>query len=86
MQAAALVLVAITGTAVALARQPLRQTLLLGIYGMALTVMFFSVQAPDVALSEIVVSTVALPLIILAALRKISEQERHREREEDEER
>jgi hypothetical protein len=37
-----------------------------------------------VALSEIVVSTVGLPLIILLALRKISEQERSREQEEDE--
>lgn len=83
VQAAALVLVAFAGTAVALARQPLRQTLLLGIYGLALTVMFFSFQAPDVALSEIVVSTVALPLIILAALRKISEHERRQEREDE---
>ena len=53
---------------------PLRQTLCLGIYGLALTVLFFVFQAPDVALSEIVVSAVGLPVIILAALRKIPEQ------------
>jgi uncharacterized MnhB-related membrane protein len=33
--------------------------------------LFFAFQAPDVALSEIVVSAVGLPVIILAALRKI---------------
>ena len=44
---------------------------MLGIYGLALTVLFFTFQAPDVALSEIVVTGVGLPLIILAALRKI---------------
>jgi uncharacterized MnhB-related membrane protein len=84
VQAAALALVALNGTAVALVADPLRQALLLGVYGLSLTVMFFSFQAPDVALSEIVVSTVGLPLVILAALRKIGEQDRKREREEDE--
>ena len=40
------------------ATDPLRQTLVLSIYGLALTMLFFVFQAPDVALSEIVVSTV----------------------------
>jgi uncharacterized MnhB-related membrane protein len=53
--------------------------LLLSIYGISLTMLFFAFQAPDVALSEIVVSGLGLPLIILAALRKIREQERERE-------
>ena len=52
---------------------------MLGIFGLALTLLFFIFQAPDVALSEIVVSTVGLPLIILLALRKVREQERSRE-------
>ena len=37
--------------------------------------LFFTFQAPDVALSEIVVSGIGLPLIILAALRKIRQQD-----------
>jgi energy-converting hydrogenase B subunit D len=83
VQFASLVLVGIGGTAVALTRDPLRQTLVLSIYGIALTVLFFSFQAPDVALSEIVVGAVGMPLIILAALRKISEQSRaHRDEEQ----
>jgi len=84
VQLVATALVAVLGGAVACARDPLRQTLLLGLYGIALTFFFFTVQAPDVALSEIVVSTVGLPLIVLAALRKIHEQAR--DREEDEQR
>lgn len=79
LQIAALVLVAVAGGAVVLAGEPLRQTLVLGIYGLALTLLFFVFQAPDVALSEIVVITVGLPLIILAALRKIREQDRRRD-------
>jgi uncharacterized MnhB-related membrane protein len=55
--------------------EPLRQTMVLGFYGMALTLLFFVFQAPDVALSEIVVTGIGLPLIILAALRKIRQQE-----------
>jgi energy-converting hydrogenase B subunit D len=83
IQTVALVVVAITGTAVVLAPDPLRQTLLLGIFGLALTLLFFVYQAPDVALSEIVVSSVALPLIVLAALRRLRRQERP-DRTEDE--
>ncbi len=84
VQLAALILVAVTATVVVLTPDTLRQALVLGIFGLALTLLFFTFQAPDVALSEIVVSTVGLPLIILLALRKISEQQRSREQEEDE--
>jgi energy-converting hydrogenase B subunit D len=84
LQLAALILVAITATAVVLTPEALRQALVLGIFGLALTLLFFTFQAPDVALSEIVVSTVGLPLVILLALRKIAEQEQARDREEDE--
>jgi uncharacterized MnhB-related membrane protein len=85
LQVAALLLVALGGTAVVLTPEPLRQALVLGIYGFALTAMFFSFQAPDVALSEIVVSSVGLPVIILAALRKLREQERTGSRAREEE-
>jgi uncharacterized MnhB-related membrane protein len=46
--------------------------------------MFFVMQAPDVGLSEIVVSGLALPLIVLAALRKIRQQEEQAAKAEDE--
>jgi len=78
LQIAALSAVALAGGAVVAAPDPLRQTMVLGIYGLTLTMLFFVFQAPDVALSEIVVSTVGLPVMILLALRKINEQERQR--------
>jgi energy-converting hydrogenase B subunit D len=81
VQLAALVVVAVTGTAVVLVGDALRQAMVLGLYGLALTLLFFAFQAPDVALSEIVISAVGLPVIILAALRKISRQTEAQERE-----
>ncbi|HEX8976299.1 MAG TPA: DUF4040 domain-containing protein [Solirubrobacteraceae bacterium] len=82
LQTTALIAVVAAGTAVVLTPEALRQTMVLGIFGLTLTILFFTFQAPDVALSEIVVSGVGLPLIILAALRKIRSQERDRQAEE----
>jgi uncharacterized MnhB-related membrane protein len=83
IQIVGLVAVALGGTAVVFTREALHQTLVLGIYGIALTFVFFAFQAPDVALSEIVVTSVGLPIIILAALRKIRQQEHRREHEQE---
>jgi energy-converting hydrogenase B subunit D len=83
LQIAALASVAVGGGAVVLARDPLRQVLVLGIFGLSLTMLFFVFQDPDVALSEIVVSTVGLPVMVLLALRKVREQtEQRREQEQ----
>jgi energy-converting hydrogenase B subunit D len=84
LQIAALAGVALGGGAVVAAGDPLRQTLVLSVYGLALTMLFFVFQAPDVALSEIVVSTVGLPVMVLLALRKVREHERERERRDEE--
>ena len=81
IQLAALVVVALTGPAVPLTRRPLRQTLTVGVFGLSLSVLFFAFQAPDVALSEIVVSTVGLPVMIVVALRKIREHAEEQEAE-----
>jgi uncharacterized MnhB-related membrane protein len=84
LQIAALAAVAIAGGAVVAATDPLRQTLVLSVYGMSLTMLFFVFQDPDVGLSEIVVSSVGLPVMILLAIRKVREHERERERENQE--
>ncbi len=85
LQIVAMAAVAVLGGGVVVATDPLRQTLVLSIFGLALTMTFFVFQAPDVALSEIVVSTVGLPVMILLALRKVNQQEREPRREHDEE-
>lgn len=61
-------LAAAAGAGVVLSREPRRQVLALAINGMALTLLFMALQAPDVAYSEIVVGTAALPLMFLAVL------------------
>jgi uncharacterized MnhB-related membrane protein len=71
LQIVAIVLVALGGLAVVGTHDPLRQTLLLGLYGLTLAVLFVVFQAPDVALSELVVSSVAFPFILLSALAKM---------------
>jgi energy-converting hydrogenase B subunit D len=83
VQAIALCVVALSGGAVVLVPDPLRQVFVLGVFGLSLTFLFFAFQAPDVALSEIVVSALALPLIVLAALRKIRQHEREAEQERE---
>jgi uncharacterized MnhB-related membrane protein len=72
LQGTLLVLVAVGGTAVVLVRDPLRQAIVAGIYGLLLGLLFFAFQAPDVALSQIVVGSVALPLMIILTLAKLA--------------
>ncbi len=62
--------VAIGATAVVLTRDPLQQSIVVSFYGILLGLLFFVFQAPDVALSQIVVGAVALPLMIMLALAK----------------
>jgi energy-converting hydrogenase B subunit D len=75
VQAVSLVVVALGGTGVALARDPARQALVSSIFGLSLAILFFVFQAPDVALSQIVVGAVALPSMIILALRKVQRRE-----------
>jgi energy-converting hydrogenase B subunit D len=71
LQTFTLILVGAIGTAVVLTRRPVDQTIGLSFYGLVLALMFFVFQAPDVALSQIGVGAVALPLMILLVLAKI---------------
>jgi energy-converting hydrogenase B subunit D len=70
LQVVVLGLVAVGGTAVALVRDPLRQAMVVGVYGLTLAVLFVVFQAPDVALSLGAVGSVALPLMIVMSLAK----------------
>jgi energy-converting hydrogenase B subunit D len=73
LQGVLLVLVAVGGTAVVLTRDPLRQAIVAGVFGVLLGVLFFAFQAPDVALSQIVVGSVALPAMIVVTLAKLAQ-------------
>ena len=69
--AVALVWVAASGTAVVLTRDTLRQAFTAGFFGLGLAFLYLSLQAGDVALSQIVVGAIALPLIVLLSLAKV---------------
>ncbi len=71
LQAAVLVGAAVVATIVVLTRDPLKQVIGFTFYGLVLTLMFFVFQAPDVALSEIVVGAVVIPLMVLLTLAKL---------------
>ena len=69
-------LVAATGTGVALSRQPHRQVMAMAAPGLALTMLFTALQAPDVAFSQLVVGTAALPLLFLVVLANLRLRQR----------
>ena len=71
LEVAVFLLVAAGGTAVVLTRDPLDQAIVASFYGLVLGIMFLVFQAPDVALSQITVGAVALPLMIVLALAKV---------------
>ena len=75
LQVTVLVLVAAAATAVALAREPVRQVVVLSGYGLLLAVLFLVFQAPDVTLSELSVGAIALPILVLLALAKVRRNE-----------
>jgi energy-converting hydrogenase B subunit D len=75
LQLAALLAVAVTGTATVLVREPSRQVVVSGFFGLSLAVLFFVLAAPDVALSQIVVSAIAVPVMALLALARFRRDE-----------
>lgn len=79
LQVVALAAVAVTGTLTVLTRTPPRQLVVAGFFGLTLAILFFVLGAPDVALSQIVVSSVAVPLMALLTLLRFA-----RDDEEDE--
>ena len=71
LQVAALLAVAVAGTATVLTREPQRQAIVSALLGLALGLLFFSFGAPDVALSDFAVTGIAVPVMVLLALAKI---------------
>jgi energy-converting hydrogenase B subunit D len=71
LQAVALTLPALGAPALVLTRDPLKMVLVSGVYGWTLLLLFVVLGAPDVALSMLVVSSVAYPLILLVAIARV---------------
>ena len=75
LQALVLTLVAIVGTAVVLSRDVLRQVIVNAVYGLLAVLLFVVFQAPDVALSMLVVGSIAYPLILVVSIKKVRVEE-----------
>lgn len=75
LQITVLVLVAAGATAVVLIRSPVRQVVVLSVYGVLLAVLFLVFQAPDVTLSALTIGAVALPIVLLLTLAKVRKPE-----------
>lgn len=71
LQAVALALVALTGLAVVLVRELVRQAIVNGVYALSLVALFVIFQAPDVALSELVVGSLAFPLVLVVSIARV---------------
>jgi energy-converting hydrogenase B subunit D len=80
-----LALLGVSGLVTVMIREPVRQAIALGVFGLLEALMFFVVQAPDVALSQIVVSGVALPTMLFLATAKIRSQRETQADEQEEE-
>ncbi|HJS88008.1 MAG TPA: hydrogenase subunit MbhD domain-containing protein [Acetobacteraceae bacterium] len=76
LQLGSYILVAIGALMVVLTRRPERQVLVYSLYGLLLSLLFLVIRAPDVALSELAVGSVAIPLAILVTLSKMRDPER----------
>lgn len=66
-----LLLVAVTGLGVVRTRDVTSQVIALSFYGVLMALVFFFFQAPDVALSQITVGAVALPLMVMLAISRM---------------
>ena len=67
----ALTLVLAGAVAVVFTDDPQRQAVTLSVYGLLMTVLFMLLAAPDVALSQVVVGTAIVPLMVMLTIRKI---------------
>jgi energy-converting hydrogenase B subunit D len=68
LQAMIMILVALCAPAVVFVRDLVRLVIVSSAYTLLLVVLFVVLQAPDVALSMLVVGTVGFPVVLLTAI------------------
>ena len=82
LQLSILALVVISSSVVVFTRDVSSQPIVVSLFGLILAAMFMVFQAPDLALSQIVVGAVGLPLMILLALAKLRRDTQFRHEQE----
>ncbi|MGA8109215.1 MAG: DUF4040 domain-containing protein [Acidobacteriaceae bacterium] len=78
-----LALIAVSAFVIVRTDDVTNQLLALGFYGLLFALMFFVFQAPDVALSQITVGAIALPLMIMLAITRMKHRKAQREQKQD---
>jgi uncharacterized MnhB-related membrane protein len=78
-----LLLVAVTGFGVVRTRDVTSQVIALSFYGLLMALVFFFFQAPDVALSQITVGAVALPLMVMLAISRMKYRTTNQQQKEE---
>lgn len=68
LQVVALSLAGGLGVATALVREPLRQVVVYSCFGLSLVLVFATLMAPDVGISEVAISSIAAPMVLLPAV------------------
>ena len=76
-----LALIAVSALALVRTDDPTSQVIALSFYGLLLALMFFLFRAPDVALAQITVGAIALPLMVMLAITRMKHREAMRRRE-----
>jgi uncharacterized MnhB-related membrane protein len=78
-----LLLIAVSGFGVVRTRDVTSQVIALSFYGILMALVFFFFQAPDVALSQITVGAVALPLMVMLAISRMKFRTANRPEKEE---
>lgn len=78
-----LLLIAVAAFVIVRTDDVTNQMLGLAFYGLLFALMFFIFQAPDVALSQITVGAIALPLMIMLAITRMKHREALQKQKEE---
>ncbi len=78
LQSVCLLFTAAGALGVVLARDVVHQAIIFSLYGFSLVVLFTIFQAPDVALSALVVGGIAYPLVLVSAIARVAAQRKRK--------
>ncbi|HET7347396.1 MAG TPA: DUF4040 domain-containing protein [Acidobacteriaceae bacterium] len=78
-----LALIAVSAFVIVRTDDVTNQIIALSFYGLLFALMFFIFQAPDVALSQVTVGAIALPLMVMLAITRMKHREELNKRKQD---
>lgn len=78
-----LALIAVSAFAIVRTDDVTNQVIALSFYGLLFALMFFVFQAPDVALSQVTVGAIALPLMVMLAITRMKHREELKQKKQE---